>query len=325
MSEGDSKIGGKRVKLKKPVPPSLVPQVGREEEMKKVYAAWICGPGRFPLNPLLIGDPGVGKTDFVRHIARMLGKELYMFQGHEDLGAEEFACAVRVSDDPDRKMDYIPLELPTAMIRGQIFFLDGIAKMRKLALALLESVLDSRRYLDSNILGERIDAHPGFRFIAATNPSDLDGDQLPDFIRSRCKPIVLFGYPKPEELEQIIVTHYPLLREAIKSLMEWFWGLWREKYGNMPLTPRDAVYFMAYAQNVADRETMQAKGLNSLESPIVPAKIEKRQMEMAFGEYFHAADGGQSERRISDARIPGKPAYGSAGNTRKPRVRRRSP
>jgi MoxR-like ATPase len=304
MAEREMKLDGKTVKLKKPEPPICPPLSGREEEMKRVYAGWICGPGRVPLNPLLIGDPGVGKTDFVRHIAFKFSKELYTFTGHDDISSEEFVCAVRVSDDPDRKFDYIPLELAAAMLRGQIFFLDGIGKMRKRALALLESVLDGRRYLNSNILGERIYAHPGFRFIAATNPSDLDGDQLPDFIKSRCRPIVHFGYPKPEELKQIVVTHYPLLREGINALMDHFWGLWREKFGNMPPSPRDAVNFMTYAQNVADREKMETTGMLSLESPVALTKIEKAQLETAFNEFFNSLNGGQSEGKSFDAQVP---------------------
>ena len=46
------------------------------------------------------------------------GLSLYIFQGHEDVGAEDLVCAVRFSDDPNKKMDYIVSELVTAMLRG---------------------------------------------------------------------------------------------------------------------------------------------------------------------------------------------------------------
>ncbi|MFO7614738.1 MAG: AAA family ATPase [Bacteroidales bacterium] len=123
--------------------------VAREPEMRSITAAWMAGPGTLPMSPLLLGEPGVGKNRIVYELARQTGKDLYIFQGHEDVTAEDLACAVRFSDNPDRKMDYVLSPLVTAMALGQICFIDEIAKIRPRALALLVSVLDERRYIDS--------------------------------------------------------------------------------------------------------------------------------------------------------------------------------
>ena len=163
-------LKGKQVALSEPYSASMGDLVGREEELKKILAAWITRDGSPPQSPLLIGDPGQGKTHLVLEIARLTGKQLFTLQGSEDMTAEDFACTLTPSANHDTRWDYKLGPLPTAMITGNIFFLDGIGKMRKKAMALLESVIDSRRYLESVLLGEAILAHPDFRFIAATTP-----------------------------------------------------------------------------------------------------------------------------------------------------------
>src|SRR3989337_3288926 len=174
MNEKLVKINNKTVQLSEPYHAHISELIGREHEIKKVLAAWIGGDAVLPLSPLLVGEAGIGKNRIVYECARIWSKELYIIQGHEDVSAEDLICTVRFSDDPNKKMDYIVSPLVTAMVRGAICFIDEIAKIRLRALAPLASVFDERRYIDSNILGERIYAQPGFRFIAAPNPVALE-------------------------------------------------------------------------------------------------------------------------------------------------------
>jgi MoxR-like ATPase len=167
--------------------------VGRELEMELIMASWIAGSDTLPLSPVLVGEPGVGKNRIVYELARFTGRDLYIFQGHEDITAEDLACTVRFSDDTANLMEYVLSPLVCAMIKGGIFFLDEIGKIRPRALALLVSVLDERRYIDSTLLCERVFAHPGFRFIAATNTGEIG--MLPEFIRSRMRPVIKIGHP----------------------------------------------------------------------------------------------------------------------------------
>lgn len=289
MSGDVIKINSKSVKLSQPYQAQVHEMVGREEEVKTILVSWMAGNGRMPLSPLLLGEPGIGKNRTVYECTRLCGpdKELYILQGHEDVTAEDLLCAVRFSDDPERKMDYILSPLATAMVRGMIFFLDGVGKMRKRMLAPLESVLDERRYLDINALGQRIHAHSGFRLIAATNPSDMEDDVLPDFIRSRIKPVIPFGYPPPEEVDKIIQSNYPSLRNNARPLLDGFWSNWRGRNGDTPAAPRDSIQIFSYAQSLADWDAAKPNLPVTFDHNNAPASITPQHIERAF-EVFNA-------------------------------------
>ncbi len=288
----DIRINGKTVQVSRPYRPALrdgEELVGRDREARMILAAWIGQPGFPPLAPLLVGEAGVGKNRLVYELARCTGKELYLFQGHEDITAEDLACAVRFSDDPSRKMDYILSPLATAMCRGAICFIDEIGKLRSRALAPLVSVLDERRYLDSNLLGERIAAHAGFRFVAATNTVDLAGDTMPEFIRSRLRPLIEVDFPSREEIDRMVRARFPRLgrldREADR-LQSHFWRLWRKERGEAPPTPRDTLYLFGLTLSLADAEGVPPdRALSSGEA--LPAAVPTREhMEIAFRQLF---------------------------------------
>jgi MoxR-like ATPase len=199
---------------------------------------------------LLIGEPGVGKNRLIYEIAQKTGSKLYIFQGHEDVTAEDLACSVRFSDQDSRVMDYMLSPLVTAMHNGGICFIDEIGKIRPRALALLVSVLDERRYIDSTLLGERIHAHPGFRFVAATNTTDIN--LLPEFILSRIRPQISIGYPAKEEIDNIIRNQYQGLKKETDQLINLFWMLWGEHTNNLGnIAPRDAIYLFGLASKLS--------------------------------------------------------------------------
>jgi MoxR-like ATPase len=237
----------------KPNPAIMPAFVGREKEMELITASWIAGSHSLPLSPVLVGDPGVGKNRIVYELARFTGRDLYLFQGHEDVTAEDLACSVRFSDDTSNLMEYVLSPLVCAMLKGGIFFLDEIGKIRPRALALLVSVLDERRYIDSTLLSERVLAHPGFRFIAATNTGEVG--MLPEFIRSRMRPVIKIGYPPREEIEEIIKLKFDSRMENLNALVERFWYLWDKKSASgTPLTPRDAIAVFSMASSISDFE-----------------------------------------------------------------------
>lgn len=226
--------------------------VGRLHELKLITAAWIGGNGMPPLCPLLIGEPGVGKNRLVYELSRRAGLELYIFQGHEDVTAEDMACTVRFSDEPGKTMDYLASPLVTAMHQGGICFIDEIGKIRPRALALLASVLDERRYIDSTLLGERIVAHPQFRFIAATNTGDINA--LPEFVRSRLRPVIEVGHPPKEEINQII-TRQSADEAELEKLLAAFWDLFAG-IKRSP-SPRDAIHLFALATSLRDYDRLE--------------------------------------------------------------------
>lgn len=294
MSESKILIGNKQVYKSSPFIPGKPFEaeiVGRDIELKLITAAWITGGSTLPLNPLLIGEPGVGKNRLVYEIAQRTNQNLFIFQGHEDVSAEDLACSVRFSDKSN-VMDYILSPLVSAMLEGGILFIDEIGKIRPRALSLLVSVLDERRYIDSTLLGERIYAHPAFRFIAATNSTDIN--LMPEFILSRMKPVIKVSYPEKKEIEQIIKSQFQSNDSEMKKLLVFFWFLW-EGLGDkkIKLSPRDAIYIFGLASNFSVLET-----LNSSDEPTlldesddkttksISHKITQEHLKLAFDRFF---------------------------------------
>jgi MoxR-like ATPase len=291
-------IGNKMVWPSDPYRPSrslMTEFVGRDHEMRLITAAWMAGRRSPPLAPLLVGEPGVGKNRLVYELAHRTARELYIFQGHEDVTAEDLACAVRFSDTADSKMDYVISPLVTAMHRGGIYFIDEIGKIRPRALALLVSVLDERRYIDSSLLAERVLAHPGFRFIAATNTGEINA--LPEFIRSRTRPVIQVGYPPRQEIDQIIARQFPGLQQRLQQLLDVFWALWeKQTKDGRPPSPRDAIHLFGLATSMSDFDRLggdirfDSSGKDDpfpLESDAEAPDMETAHLERAFQELFH--------------------------------------
>jgi MoxR-like ATPase len=265
--------------------------------MHLITAAWIAGEHSLPLSPLLTGEPGVGKNRIVYEVARRTGKKLYIFQGHEDVTAEDLACAVRFRDDGPG-MEYIASPLLTAMAEGGICFIDEIAKIRPRALALLVSVLDERRYIDSTLLGERLPAKQGFRFIAATNTADLSN--FPEFLRSRMRPVISVGNADEKEIQAILEAHHPRLQEQIKPLIATFWDKWRGTYGDGEKanpTPRDAINIFNLALSLADAESRGLRTKLAIPPPAELISLDRAEgvstanVRKAFDEIFEAHKG----------------------------------
>lgn len=64
--------------------------VGQEEVMRQLLAAWlVLDPTDLPMNPRLIGKPGVGKTTLAYAAAERLGREIYIMQATVDTRPED--------------------------------------------------------------------------------------------------------------------------------------------------------------------------------------------------------------------------------------------
>lgn len=275
-----------------PNPGYMSDLVGREKEIHLITAAWIPGHCTPPLCPLLVGAPGVGKNRLVYELSRMSGRELFIMQGHEDVTAEDMACAVRFSDDPNNNMDYVVSPLTTAMLQGGICFIDEIGKIRPRALSLLASVLDDRRYIDSILLGERIHASPGFRLIAATNSGEVN--MLPEFIRSRLWPVISVGFPEKTEFKSIIGNQFPESQSRIEALLDTFWALWAKTAdAEKKPSPRDAIHIFTLASNLSDLE-METEGEHGKKydrrkgcGPTNTLTLKPKHLESAFEHLFY--------------------------------------
>lgn len=254
MHEEKIPIGKKLVWSRKPYLPNdnaMIDFVGRKEELRMIAAAWISDTRSQPLAPLLVGPPGCGKNRIVFEMAKRMGLDLYVCQGYENITAEELACSLMPADEGNGRIEYLISTLATAMFKGGICFIDEIGKFPGKALALLASVLDDRRYLDLDLIGERIQAHPRFRFIAATNSEDMEG--LPDFVRSRLFPLIKVDKPEPEMISTIIQQQFPIQRQNMTKILKSFWSLWNNNFKEWEApSPRDVIQIFSLAHKLAD-------------------------------------------------------------------------
>ena len=77
----------------------IMPWVGQGELITQVLASWlVIGEDDLPLNPRLVGKPGVGKTTLAYHSGRTLGRPVYLFQATMDTRPEDLIVTPVISD-----------------------------------------------------------------------------------------------------------------------------------------------------------------------------------------------------------------------------------
>jgi len=187
--------------------------VGQEELMKQLMAAWmIVDPKDVPMNPRLLGKPGVGKTTLAYAVAKQMGREVYIMQATLDTRPEDLLVTPVV--ESEGKLRYVASPLVTAMVRGGIAVLDEGNRMSEKSWASLAPLLDTRRYVESIVAGIKIKAHPNFRLVATMN-DDASTFELPEYIHSRLQPQILLDFPEREEELLILKENLPFAEEQI--------------------------------------------------------------------------------------------------------------
>ena len=64
--------------------------VGQEELMRQLLAAWmVVSEQDLPMNPRLLGKPGVGKTTLAYAAAKRMGRDVYILQATMDTRPED--------------------------------------------------------------------------------------------------------------------------------------------------------------------------------------------------------------------------------------------
>ena len=224
--------------------PEKIPEfqlIDREEIINRCLAAWFSMDGLGALSFRLYGPPGVGKNAVVYRLAQILNKDLYIINGHQELGPEDIACSATMTSN--QAIEYVASSLFAAVLRGGILFFDEIGKAPAVALDPLASLLDDRRSLTSVLAGIHLRAHPEFLFCAALNQSEEEGLGLPAFLDERTRPAIHVDYPSPRALEHILKGNLPKTPDIwFKVFMEYF---------AVDLSPRRAIKFLRYAYGFA--------------------------------------------------------------------------
>lgn len=97
--------------------------VGQEDLVMQVIAAWlVVGDEDLPLNPRLVGRPGVGKTTLAYHAGRVLKKPVYIFQATMDTRPEDLIVTPVISEE--NRIKYMASPIVSAMIKGGVSIID---------------------------------------------------------------------------------------------------------------------------------------------------------------------------------------------------------
>ena len=187
--------------------------IGRPELLEQVLAAWlVVAPEDTPLNPRLLGRPGVGKTTLAYAAGQALGREVYIFQATMDTRPEDLIVTPVVG--PSGGIRYVASAVVTAMIRGGVCILDEGNRMSEKSWASLAPLLDVRRYVESLVAGIKIAADPGFRFCATMN-EDASTYEIPEYIHSRIQPQIRIEFPERDEELAILAKNLPFADDHV--------------------------------------------------------------------------------------------------------------
>ena len=217
--------------------------IGQQDVLEQLLAAWlVIDEADIPLNPRLIGKPGVGKTTLAYAAAKKINKPVYIYQCTMDTRPEDLLITPVI--DKGGSIRYVASALVTAMIRGGVCILDEANRMSEKSWASLAPLLDTRRYIESIVAGLKIMAHPDFR-ICVTMNDDASTFEIPEYIHSRLQPQIFLDFPEAEEEKRILRENLPFLDAYILDYVVNF--LQRSHAGNESYTVRDGINIARYA------------------------------------------------------------------------------
>ncbi len=188
--------------------------IGGETYMTQLLAAWIMVDEKndIPMNPQILGKPGVGKTTLAYTAAKSINLPVFIFQCTVDTRPEDLLVSPVIGQNNTIK--YHASALVSAMIEGGVCILDEANRMSEKSWASLAPLLDQRRYIESIIAGIKIKAHPAFR-ICVTMNDDSSTFEVPEYIHSRLQPQIFIDFPDRNEEFQILQFNLPYAKKDI--------------------------------------------------------------------------------------------------------------
>src|SRR6202167_5527200 len=239
--------------------------VGQEELMRQLLAAWMVVTEQdVPMNPRLIGKPGVGKTTLAYAAAKRMGRDVFIMQATLDTRPEDLIVTPVI--EGAGKLRYVASPLVSAMITGGIVILDEGNRMSEKSWASLAPLLDNRRYVESIVAGVKIKAHPNFRFVTTMN-DDASTFELPEYIHSRLQPQLLIDFPERHEEFAILKENLPFGDDQILNYVTDF--LQQAHAADERYTARDGINIARFAIKLKSLATGREHEKQALETALL--------------------------------------------------------
>ena len=247
-NENVFEIEGVELHLARPVR-EIPAWIGQREVLLQLLAAWsLFSDDDAPLNPRLLGKPGVGKTTLACAAARETGREIYIVQATTDTRPEDLLVTPVLG--PDGGVRYMASPLVTAMVRGGACILDEGNRMSEKSWASLAPLLDHRRSVDSVVAGITIAAHADFRF-ATTMNEDASTYEVPEYIHSRLMPQIMIDFPDEDEERAILETQVAGADDEVVAYVLSF--LRAAHLADLRYSVRDGINVARYAMKLLSR------------------------------------------------------------------------
>ena len=239
--------------------------VGQDEVLRQLLASWlVVDESDVPMNPRLVGKPGVGKTTLAYAAASRLGREVYIMQATVDTRPEDLIVTPVI--EGEGRLRYVASPLVTAMLRGGLAILDEGNRMSEKSWASLAPLLDTRRYVESIVAGIKLKAHPLFRLVTTMN-DDASTFDLPEYIHSRLQPQILIDFPEREEEYQILRENLPFGDEQILRYVTDF--LQQAHVADERYTVRDGINVARFSMKLRAIAKSPADGRGAMHTAIL--------------------------------------------------------
>ncbi len=227
-------------------PPELdVEWIGMQEPLTQLLASWSEDGDDPPMQPRILGKPGVGKTSLAITAAKRMGLALFIMQCTVDTKPEDLIISPVISDNG--KIRYVASPLVSAMVKGGVCLLDEGNRMSEKSWASIAPLLDMRRSVYSIVAGVEIKAKPEFR-VCVTMNEDASTFEVPEYIHSRLQPAIHMDYPTREEEFRILrgklVGPSDTLLEQVVSILQ------KSHSRDEDLSVRDGLNIARYAHRL---------------------------------------------------------------------------
>ncbi len=166
---------------------------------------------------MLKGPTGCGKTRFVEAMAHRLGRPLITVACHEDLTAGDLVGRYLLQGGDTVWTDG---PLTRAVRTGAICYLDEVVEARADTVVVLHPLIDHRRELHVDRLGETLKAPPGFTLVVSYNPGYQSVlKDLKESTRQRMVSIA-FDFLPPEVEARVLMQETGLPEATAKQLVK---------------------------------------------------------------------------------------------------------